>query len=172
MSILLAVMLLFAGCTTTSRLHDATMSPETIDELNRKTAGHEVQVILLDDRWMVGYLTFSTDSVRVLSGSGLAHVPIDHVHAIDIPARRRGALIGAGVGLLAGIGAAAVAIWAGDEASSTEGNCLFGDTQDCNLFDGLARTVAIATLVVPAGVGVGALIGRNTGTERIVLNER
>jgi hypothetical protein len=94
------------------------------------------------------------------------------VYAIDIPARRRGALIGAGVGLLAGIGAAAVAIWAGDEASSTEGNCLFGDTQDCNLFDGLARTVAIATLVVPAGVGVGALIGRNTGTERIVLNER
>ena len=169
----LLVIVLLASCTTTSRLHNATTSLETINELNRKTAGQEVLVILLNDRRITGYSTFSADSVRISSASGLvAQVPIDRVHAVEIPARRRGALVGAGVGLLAGIGAVALAIWAGDEASSAEGNCAFGDTQDCDLFDGLARTVAIATLVVPAGVGVGAHIGRNIGTERIVLNAR
>lgn len=172
-SVLLMLMLL-GGCTTTSRLQVANTSSRTVHELNRKTALHDVRVILTNGWELTGRTRFRVDSLRVSFGAGrVAHFPLDCVHAIEIPNRKRGGRIGTGVGLVAGIGTATLIATSGG-GERTEAPCTLGD---CDTFAGTRQIVetvlkiATAVAVVPVAAAIGGFVGRRGGKERIVLNE-
>ena len=170
----LLMLILLAGCTTTHRLQDSDTKLMTPHELNQTTALHDVRVILLDGQWMIGRTRFSADFLRVSSSGRVAHLPLDRVHAIEIPNRKRGGRVGTGVGLVVGIGAAALIATSGGGGRAEE-PCTLGD---CDYFAGTARTVgtvlkiATAVAVVPIAAAIGGFLGRDGGKERIVLNPR
>lgn len=66
----LLMLMLLGGCTTTSRLQVANTSSGTVHELNRKTARHDVRVILMNGWELTGRTRFRVDSLRVSFGAG------------------------------------------------------------------------------------------------------
>jgi hypothetical protein len=163
--ILVGVLLpaLAVGCSHTLHLGPQA-PPERWQKAQRKLEGREATVVLRDGRRFRAYgVEVSPEAVVGWeAGSGTRHsVPSGDVEAICYRDRVRGALEGAGLGLLAGAAALAVV---GAASGSEEGACA-----DFVCLGGpVAGAVFGALIGGPIGIAGGLVIGAVRGSQTCV----